>query len=114
MQHRQLKDDQGIREIHVDYCFMGQSKDDKAKCIVVAKDCETRVIMSSVVPAKGTSHEFPARRIREPIDGEKDREARNEEITELERRVYVTASLTECWEKTGKPPIRVRCVDVHK
>ena len=26
MQHRQLKDDQGIREIHVDNCFMGQSR----------------------------------------------------------------------------------------
>ena len=31
---------------------------------MVAKDRETRMIKSSVVPAKGTSHEFLARRIR--------------------------------------------------
>ena len=43
---------------------MGQSKDDKAKCIVVGKDHETRMIMGSVVPAKETNHEFPARRFR--------------------------------------------------
>ena len=31
---------------------MGQSKNDKAKSIVVAKDRETRMMMRSVVPAK--------------------------------------------------------------
>ena len=64
MQHQQLKDGQGIREIYVDYCFVGQLKDDKAKCFVVGKDHETRMIMSSVVPAKETNHEFTARRFR--------------------------------------------------
>ena len=64
MQHRQSKDKPGIREIHVDYCFMGKAEDHRPKCIVVAKDRETRMVMASVVPLKGASHEFPARRIR--------------------------------------------------
>ena len=64
MQRRQSKDKPGIREIHVDYCFMGKAEDHRPKCIVVAKDRETRMVMASVVPLKGASHEFPARRIR--------------------------------------------------
>jgi len=50
--------------IHLDYCFMGKAEDVRPKCIVVAKDRETRMVMSSVVPMKGTASEFPARRIR--------------------------------------------------
>ena len=60
------------------------------------------------------SYEYLDTRTGEQFDGEKVREVCNEEIKELERRGYVTAKLTECWEKTGKPPIGVRWVDVHR
>ena len=50
----------------------------------------------------------------ETLDPVKVRAAREEEIGELERRVYVMSDVAECWSKTGKPPIAVRWVDVHK
>jgi hypothetical protein len=40
--------------------------------------------------------------------------ARWEEIQELERRVYEVVDIDEAWQKTGKPPIGVRWVDVKK
>ncbi len=40
------------------------------------------------------------------LDPEKMHEAREEELKELERRVYVKASVQECWERTGKAPHR--------
>lgn len=64
MQHRSLNEKPGIPEIHVDFCFMGKAEDERPKCIVVAKDRETRMIMCTVTPVKGGGHEFPARRIR--------------------------------------------------
>ena len=57
---------------------------------------------------------FTDERTGEPLDPERVREARNEEIRELERRVYVEADTQECWSKTGKSPIGVRWVDVRK
>jgi hypothetical protein len=42
-QHQQSKTKAGIREVHVDYCFMGKAEDHRPKCIVVAKDRETRM-----------------------------------------------------------------------
>ena len=44
----------------------------------------------------------------EQLDPEKVREAREEEMREIERRVYVTVDVKECWDKTGKPPIGIR------
>jgi hypothetical protein len=40
--------------------------------------------------------------------------AREEEIKELERRVYKVVDISEAWERTGKAPIGVRWVDVRK
>ena len=48
------------------------------------------------------------------MEAEKVRAAREEDIKELERRVYVAADVTECWEKTAKNPIGVQWVDVDK
>ena len=48
------------------------------------------------------------------MDPKKVQEAREEELRELERRVYGKVSVEECWEKTGKDPIGVRWVDVRK
>ena len=53
-----------IPVLHVDYCFMGSKGDATARCIVVAaKDYEHKCVMASVVPVKGSSHEFLAKRI---------------------------------------------------
>jgi hypothetical protein len=40
--------------------------------------------------------------------------AREEELAELEKRVYEIADIEECWARTGKAPIGVRWVDVRK
>ena len=51
---------------HVDYMFMGGVEDEGTKCTI--KDRDTRMVMSSVVPLEGASHEFPARRVRSFIN----------------------------------------------
>ena len=48
------------------------------------------------------------------LDPKKVRQARDEELVELERRVYVEADVEECVKVTGKKPIQVRWVDVDK
>ena len=55
MDHRKAGREKMIPEVHVDYCFMGSKGDATTRCIVVAKE--------SVVPVKGSSNEFPAKRI---------------------------------------------------
>ncbi len=52
----------------IDYSCLGGVKDDKTRTVVVAKDRDTKMVMSSVVPVKGTRHKYPARRIRAFID----------------------------------------------
>ena len=63
MDHRKVDRERTVREIHVDYCFMGTKSDTSAKSILVAKEYESKSVMASVVPVKGSSQEFPARRI---------------------------------------------------
>ena len=63
MDHRRAGRDKLIPEIHVDYCFIGSKIDVATKCIVVAKDYSSKSVMASVVPVKGASNEFPAKRI---------------------------------------------------
>ena len=63
MDHRKQERCEGRGEEHLDYCFMGGREDDQTKCVVIAKDRTTKMIMSSVVPTKGGKDEFPARRI---------------------------------------------------
>ena len=48
------------------------------------------------------------------LDPTKVRSAREEELKELERRVFEIVDEQECWEKKGKGPIPVRWVDVDK
>ena len=62
----------------------------------------------------GVKAQYYDSRTGEPIDGEKVQEARNEEMQERERRVYVVVDVDECWEKTGKAPIGVRWIDIYK
>ena len=63
MDHKRANRDNNIREIHIDYCFMGSKGDAATKCIVVAKDYDSKSLMASIVPVKGGSHEYPAKRI---------------------------------------------------
>ena len=58
--------------------------------------------------------QFADERTGEQLDPGRVREARQEELRELERRVYTVVDIKECWGKTGKSPIGVRWVDVHK
>ena len=63
MDHKRASREKLVRELHLDYCFMGSKEDAATKCIVVAKDYDSKSVMASVVPVKGSSNEFPARRI---------------------------------------------------
>ena len=49
MEHRKGQHEKIVKELHVDYCFMGCKGETATRCIVV--------------PLKGASHEYPARRI---------------------------------------------------
>ena len=51
---------------------------------------------------------------KEELDPKQVSEAREEEIGELERRVYEIVDVEQCWARTGKKPIAVRWVDVRK
>ena len=64
-QHDRLHD---IRELHLDYCFMGtnavsDSINPKLHAILAVKDKDTRMLMGTVVPKKGSTHEFVAKRL---------------------------------------------------
>ena len=48
------------------------------------------------------------------LDPRKVRAAREEDIKELERRVFEYVDVEECWRVKGKPPVPVRWVDVDK
>ena len=63
MDHRKAGREKMIPEVHVDHCFMGSKGDATPRCIVVAKEYESKSVMASVVPVKGPSNEFPAKRI---------------------------------------------------
>ena len=63
MDHRKAGREKMIPEVHVDYCFMGSKGDATTRCIVVGKEYESKSVMASVVPVKGSSNEFPAKRI---------------------------------------------------
>ena len=58
--------------------------------------------------------QFHDDRTGKPLDAEKVRAARAEELRELDRRVWEEADLQEFWDKKGRAPIGVRWVDVDK
>ena len=58
--------------------------------------------------------EFWDDRTGKPLNSEKVRAARAEELRELDRRVWVEADVQECWNKKGRGLIAVRWVDVDK
>ena len=52
----------GLSEVHMDYCFLS-TEGDKLATVLVAKERTTKMGMSTMVPMKGGSIEFPARRV---------------------------------------------------
>ena len=66
------------------------------------------------VDGQEDAEEFNDDRSGKKLDPKKVRQARDEELVELERRVYVEADVEECVKVTGKKPIQVRWVDVDK
>ena len=66
------------------------------------------------VDGQEVAEEFNDDRSGKKLDPKKVRQARDEELLELERRVYVEADVEECVKVTGKKPIQVRWVDVVK
>ena len=49
------------------------------------------------------------------LDSEEVQRARLEEITQIhELKVYAKVPIEQCWEETGKAPIRVRWLDINK
>ena len=49
-------DDRGVQEVHLDYCFLGGAEDDRTNTVLIAKDRDSKMVMASVVPVKGSSH----------------------------------------------------------
>ena len=58
--------------------------------------------------------QFWDNRTGKPLDAEKVRAARAEELRELDRRVWEEADLQECFDKKGRGPICIPLVDVDK
>ena len=70
---RQVNRDHDVREIHMDYCFMGHSQtkevsNPRLATILAVKDRDTRMLMGTIVPRKGSTHEFVAKRVKAFID----------------------------------------------
>ena len=53
----------GPLETHVDYCFPATADTRDKYTLLVAREKGTRMTMATVVPMKGVSQEFPARRL---------------------------------------------------
>ena len=60
------------------------------------------------------AEEDPDGQVKGELDRAKVREVREEELQELETRVYVEVDEAEAWKVSGKAPIGVRWVDVRK
>ena len=59
---RQARED-GMMEIHADYCFPYTADKQDKYTLLVAREKATRMTMASLVPMKGGSSEFPVRRL---------------------------------------------------
>ena len=60
--HRRQNRKDGLPVLHLDYCFLSTNGDPLA-IILVTKERQTRHTLSTVVPLKGASIQFPARRV---------------------------------------------------
>ena len=62
MAKRKTEEEEGIPEIHIDYCFP-KSYHGHGITILAARERRTRMVMATVVPAKGTMGSFAAKRL---------------------------------------------------
>ena len=58
---RQERED-SLAEVHFDYCFMSTAEQ-PTETILVARERESKMTMATVVPMKGGSIEYPAKRV---------------------------------------------------
>ena len=63
---KQKKREDGLVEVHFDYCFMSTYGSPLAK-ILVAREKLARMTVATVVPMKGASVEYPFRRTFFPL-----------------------------------------------
>ena len=64
---RRSRDDQGLAEYHLDYCFPGDDMGFKVM-ILIGIEKYSGMKMAQVVPTKGSSGEFAARKVAELIE----------------------------------------------
>ena len=63
MPHKQMGDQPGMPELHVDLCFLGEEADPgNTITVLVARERETRMTMATVVPSKSASS-FTSKRL---------------------------------------------------
>ena len=56
------KDDDGIHEFHMDFCFPGEEDDSGMLTVLVVRERRTKMLMATVVPSKSTG-EFVGKRV---------------------------------------------------
>ena len=57
-----MEEERQVPEVHLDYMFMGDEKEGKTLAFLVARERETRAVLSTVVPRK-TTGEWICRRL---------------------------------------------------
>ena len=60
---RAERDERAIPEVHVDFCFLGSEVGKEKLTTVVAKERDSGMIMSSVIPTKASEGKFAASRV---------------------------------------------------
>ena len=59
---KSMEEERQVPEVHLDYMFMGDEKEGKTLAFLVARERETRAVLSTVVPRK-TTGEWICRRL---------------------------------------------------
>ena len=59
--HRKQLLEDGLPELHIDYCFMS-TQDKPLATILVAKETTSKMVLATMVPMKGALIEFPIKR----------------------------------------------------
>ena len=62
---KSMEEERQVPEVHLDYMFMGDEKEGKTLAFLVARERETRAVLSTVVPRK-TTGEWICRRLNSP------------------------------------------------
>ena len=60
---KSVRDEGALPEIHIDFCFPGSRVGGDALTVVVARDRDSKMLLSEVVPTKGSVGKFAATRV---------------------------------------------------